>query len=237
MLVLIRAPHDLKQGFWQSEKLFYGLLPALLAAVLLRITAARWVRAFRRPWQAWLLGIPVCFLIWTAEFITYMLCRGQPDNRIRISWNQTTGSFDWGLGTITLPPNFTYERLDGIDSSVGRFRSPNGSTAVNHDIGELGGWDDGPGRSETLTEGARVRIRRHDAFDSTGRRPPRATLSFPDSGCAKFYLELTSTEDAEIVEHIAKSFRPRDRKPAWLLPLLPELLRSDCRYSVQPPIE
>ena len=88
---------------------------------------------------------------------------------------------------------------------------------------------------ETLIEGSRVRFRRVTHDDEKGGKKYFFKVSFPDASCANFYLESTSEKDAAIIEFIARSFRPRRWVPASLRPLLPEVLRSDCRYLVKLP--
>ena len=60
-------------------------------------------------------------------------------------------------------------------------------------------------------------------------------VSFSDASSANFYLESANERDSAIIQFIARSFRPRGWVPAFLRPLLPEVLRSDCRYRVRLP--
>ena len=88
---------------------------------------------------------------------------------------------------------------------------------------------------ETLIEGSRVRFGSVAHDDEKGGKEYFFKVSFPDASCANFYLESTSEKDAAIIEFIARSFRPRGWVPSFLRPLLPEVLRSDCRYRVRLP--
>jgi hypothetical protein len=88
---------------------------------------------------------------------------------------------------------------------------------------------------ETLIEGSRVRFGSVTLDDGKGGKEYFFKVSFPDASCANFYLESTSEKDAAFIQFIARSFRPRGWLPSFLRPLLPEVLRSDCRYRVKLP--
>ena len=126
--------------------------------------------------------------------------------------------------------------LAHLDASVGQFTSHEGKLVIEYDIGELEGEHGGMGELETLTEGFRVRSGRVTRRVGEAGTSFFASASFPDSGCANFYLESPREEDSAAIDVIAKSFRPRGGTPSWALPLLPEVVRSDCRYRFQLPV-
>ena len=134
-----------------------------------------------------------------------------------------------------MPAGFAYAHETGIDTLMGRFTSEDGSLVVEHDIGELAGEHGGIGESETLTQGSRVRSGRTTFSHAKGDTKHSFKVSFPDSGCANFYLESANEKDGAIIEVIARSFRPTGWTPSFLRSLLPEILRSDCRYRVEWP--
>ena len=134
-----------------------------------------------------------------------------------------------------MPAGFAYAHETGIDTLMGRFTSEDGSLVVEHDIGELAGEHGGIGESETLTQGSRVRSGRTTFSHAKGDTKHFFKVSFPDSGCANFYLESANEKDGAIIEVIARSFRPTGWTPSFLRSLLPEILRSDCRYRVEWP--
>jgi hypothetical protein len=90
---------------------------------------------------------------------------------------------------------------------MGHFTSPDGKVVIEYDIGELASEHGGMGKSETLTEGSRVRVGRA-VRSGGGLTTFFSKVSFPDSGCANFYLESPNEKDAAAIEFIAGSFRP-----------------------------
>ena len=101
---------------------------------------------------------------------------------------------------------------------------------IRHDIGELAGDRAGHEEfTETLTEGSRVRVARNKIMEDGGVSKFYSDVSIPDDGCANFYLTSPNRDDSAAIDFIARSFRPKGWKPSWLRPLLPPILRSDCR--------
>ena len=169
------------------------------------------------------------------DTLVYQKLHGRQDERIRLDWRTESAVFNWGTGEVKIPAGFTHAREHGIDTFVGRFTSENRSLTVEYDIGELAREHVGMGNLETLTEGSRVMFGSITYPDKKGGEKHFFMVSFPDASCANFYLESTSEKDAAIIESIARSFRPRGWVPSFLRPLLPEVLRSDCRYRVKLP--
>ena len=50
-----------------------------------------------------------------------------------------------------------------------------------------------------------------------GGRTTLVAVTFPDSGCANFFLVASKPEDATPVDFIARSFRPTSRSPLGAL--------------------
>jgi hypothetical protein len=100
---------------------------------------------------------------------------------------------------VTLPPKFNYQ-VDFVDDSfAGRFSTKDGNVVVRHDIGGYAGvWARQMDSSfaERFVNGARV-------WTTHG------AVTFPDSGCANFYLEKASRDGAVAIRQIAASFRPK----------------------------
>jgi hypothetical protein len=107
------------------------------------------------------------------------------------------------------------------DTFEGHFTSPNGKLIIHHDIGGYAGaWAKSKGSDafeERRVNGARVwtgQLKSRTARDST----VRFAVTFPDNGCANFYLSSYDMNDAAIIGAIAGSFRPKDTS----------LARSSC---------
>jgi hypothetical protein len=233
--VLCGIPTRPGQGFWKAEKFFYGVLPLCATPAVLAVTFRRWARMYARRRNAWLAACAVAIFAVALDSIVFLKFHGRQDERIRVVWQEELGFFSWGNGEIRVPAGFTYAREHGIDTFMGRFTSKDGSLVIEHDIGEFAGEHGGMGKSETLTEGSRVRVGGLTFTDAKGDTKHFFKVSFPDCGCANFYLESSSEEDAAVIDFIARSFHPIGWTPSFLRPILPEILRSDCRYRVEWP--
>jgi hypothetical protein len=117
---------------------------------------------------------------------------------------------------VKLPVGFTYEKDRGIDSYVGHFASPDGQLIVRHDIGLFAGAyaskKDSFVFKEKVVGGARVWTARRGWRSREGSRTVLVAVTFPDSGCANFYVESSKSEDAALIEEIANSFRPAQKR-------------------------
>jgi len=233
--VFCGAPTQAGESFWRPEKFFYGLLPIFASVITFVLMFRLWVRAFTRRRNAWLIGCVVAMFAVVLDFTVFWKYRGRQDERIRVVWKTESSTFSWGSGEIKLPARFTYQRDLGIDTFVGHFTSQDGKLIIEHDIGELAGEHEGMAKSEKLTEGSRVIVGRATYSDDRGRTVFISKVSFPDSGCANFSVRSPSEEDVPVIESIAGSFHPKGWTPSWVLPLLPEVLRSDCRYRFELP--
>jgi hypothetical protein len=233
--VLLGAPTRPGQGFLRPEKFFYGFLPVFATPAILAVMLRRWVRLFARRRNAWLSVCAVAVFAVSLDTVVFLELRGRQDERILPDWRRESAVFTWGTGEVKIPAGFTYVREHGIDTFMGRFTSEDRGLTIEHDIGELAGEHGGMGNLETLTEGSRVRFGGATYPDERGDKKYFFKVSFPDASCANFYLESTSEKDAAVIESIARSFHPRGWVPSFLRPLLPEVLRSDCRYRLKLP--
>ena len=129
------------------------------------------------------------------------------------SWNSTTATFIWWGGAVTLPIGFSYEVDQGADTFEGHFTSPDGKVIIRHDIGGYAGAWANPKQSkvfkETTIDGARVWIAQRDWPDGKGSETTLMAVTFPDSGCANFFLTSSNGTDGSLIEFMAQSFRPR----------------------------
>jgi hypothetical protein len=135
-----------------------------------------------------------------------------------VSWDEKTSTFAWWGGEVKVPSGFTYQMDQGADTFEGHFRSPDGKLVIRHDIGWYAGvWasaKDATSFEERLVEGARV-------WTTLGRRPDDGggsrslvAVTFPDAGCANFFLYSSRVEDAAPITHIAQTYRPHVRQDA-----------------------
>lgn len=233
--VLLGPPTRIGQGFWRPEKVFYGLLPVIAVPLVLTVTFRRWVGLFARARTARLVFCAVVFISIALDTTLFLRIRRRQDEKIHLDWQKGLVVFSWRIGQVKMPAGFTYQRELGIDTFVGRFNSKDRNLVVEYDIGELAAEHGGMGNLQTLTEGSRVRFGSSTYSDPTGAKKYFFKVSFPDAGCANFSLESTNEKDGAVIEAIASSFRPRGGVPAFVRRLLPEILRSDCRYRVEWP--
>lgn len=129
------------------------------------------------------------------------------------SWDETSSKFVWWGGEVRLPKGFSYRVDQGTDTFEGHFSSADGAVVVRHDIGSYAGaWASrkrGLAFNERFVEGARVWTAKRDWPDGQGGRTVLVVVTFPDSGCANFFAESSSSKDAATIEFIANSFRPK----------------------------
>jgi len=129
-----------------------------------------------------------------------------------MSWDGWTGSFAWEAGEVQLPRGYRYTMDVGADSDAGHFTGPGGSVVIQHAIGWYAGAWVTPCRSLMVEEwevgGARVWL---------GTGEYRVAVTFPDSGMANFFVDRGNREAIQVLEALARSFRPlgqvrRDRR-------------------------
>lgn len=131
------------------------------------------------------------------------------------SWDAKSGIFRWWAAEVQLPVGFRYQVDQGTDTFEGHFTSPDRALIVYHDIGGYAGAYASRKRAlnfeERLVDGARIWTARREWPDGKGGRTVLVAVTFPDSGCANFFLESSKPNDVAPIEFIAKSFRPKRR--------------------------
>ena len=114
---------------------------------------------------------------------------------------------------MRLPAGFTYQVDQGTDTFEGHFSSPDGKLVVRHDIGGYAGaWasrKDALSFEERIVESSRVWTARRTRLDVSEGTTVLVAATFPDNGCANFYLKSSNGEDATIIEALAGTFRPK----------------------------
>lgn len=167
----------------------------------------------RPPMQWWLvaagLGTQMAWIVMT--FYCTLLASPPPPKGA--SWDEKSATFKWWGGEVRLPPGFRYRVLVGADSFEGEFTSADGSVVVGHDIGGYAGaWASKRGAlsfDERLAGQARVWTARHQISDGRGGHSIRSAVTFPDSGCANFFVRsYTPERGAQVIDFIAASYRP-----------------------------
>lgn len=153
---------------------------------------------------SWWLSI-CCALVWSS-------CARRPSLPPSVIWDEKSSVFRWSGGEVRLPGKFTYQRDVG-DTIAGHFTSPDEKLVIHHDIGSYAGayanrWL-ADSFEERIIEGSRVWTARQSY--RRGGRTMWLAVTFPDNGCANFYLTPTTIEDAALLDSIARSFHPRGR--------------------------
>jgi hypothetical protein len=156
-------------------------------------------------------------IVWSFLILCAFLapsCARRPELPQSASWNENSGVFRWWAGEVSLPSGFTYQ-TDPSDTLEGHFTSADGKFIVRHDIGLYAGiWAnrrDAFAFEERITDGARVwTARRKRGKDGA---TTLVAVTFPDNGCANFYLESSNSEDAAVIDALARTFRPKATKP------------------------
>lgn len=157
--------------------------------------------------------------MWTCFLILGALVGASCTRRLTppegITWNSGSATFTWSGGRIKLPRGFTYQVDQGADTSEGHFTSADGTLVIQHDIGGYAGAWASPKRSsffeESVVENARVWVARRAWPDGKGGQTTLVAVTFPDSGCANFFVASSKPQAAVVVDLIARSFRPNGR--------------------------
>jgi hypothetical protein len=140
-------------------------------------------------------------------------CAQRPKLPDDVTWDDKAGVFRWRLGEVKLPIGFVYQWDPGSDTFRGHFTSPNGRLIIQHDIGGYAGAyanrRSAYSFDERIVEGVRVWTTRRKYPDGKGGQTTLVAVTFPDNGCANFYLQSSNIEDAAPIAVIARSFRPK----------------------------
>ena len=111
-----------------------------------------------------------------------------------VSWDNKSSTFAWWGGEVRVPSGFTYQVDQGADTFEGHFSAPDGKLVIRHDIGwYAGAWasaKDASSFEERLIEGARVWTARRNRPDGRGGTTTLTAVTFPDAGCANFFLSI-----------------------------------------------
>jgi hypothetical protein len=156
-------------------------------------------------------------MLMRTRFLTACVLLGACAQRLSLpkdaSWNAKSATFAWWGGEVALPVGFIYRVDQGTDSFEGHFTSPDGKVVVRHDIGGYAGAWAARGKAlvfaETVVEDTRVWTAKRDWPDGKGGHTTLIAVTFPDSGCANFFLESSKPEDAAVINFVARSFRPK----------------------------
>jgi hypothetical protein len=129
------------------------------------------------------------------------------------SWDRKSGTFVWIAGQVKLPAGFSYQVDQGTDTFEGHFTSRDKRLIIRHDIGGYAGaWASSRNATkfqEREVQGARVWTATHDWPDGKGGKTKLVGVTFPDSGCANFFVKSSEPRDADAIATIADSFQPR----------------------------
>jgi hypothetical protein len=131
------------------------------------------------------------------------------------SFDPASGVFAWQGGEVKLPPDLKYEKIES-DTFEGEFKSDSGRIVIEHDIGDAAGaWAQEANSvafEERKVDGARVwvaqRSRQHGQ-----RQEMLHVVTFPDNGCANFYMESNDVNMAKVIRGIADTFKPKNTAP------------------------
>jgi hypothetical protein len=130
------------------------------------------------------------------------------------NWNSAARTYQWPHGSVKIPPGFAHHCCEGLDSIQGRFVSPDKELVIYYDIGGFAGsYADPKDQSfkEQFVEGTRVWTAQHQTRHDAGVAQTRFAVTFPDAGCANFFLYSSRSGDAEVIAQIAASYHPGTR--------------------------
>lgn len=139
-------------------------------------------------------------------------CSQSPALPKSVSWDKKTSTFAWWGGEVRVPSGFIDQVDQGADSFEGHFSAPDGRVVIRHDIGGFAGaWAntrDASSFEERIIKGARVWTARRNQSDGRGGTTTLVAVTFPDAGCANFFLYSSKVEDADIITYVAQTYRP-----------------------------
>ncbi len=170
--------------------------------------------------RCYIVSVRGWWCISTLGVVLSLCCCTRPPMPSGTSWDPKSGLFRWWGGEVTLPVGFTYQQ-DVSDTFEGHFTSPDGKLIIHHDSGGYAGaWAKSKGSDafeERIVEGARAWTAQRK-WPTHARSSIQFAVTFPDNGCANFYLTSDNMNDAVPIGAIARSFRPK----------VTSLARSSC---------
>jgi len=205
---------------WPIDTVLYGMAP-LAVSVLISRGFLRFASRAGLPRYALPLVALAGFLLIVAGVRYY---RSLADDERPPYWKN--GVLIWARGELRFPEDSTHFAEKGIDTHVGQTLLPWHGPTIWYDIGELAGEHTRINSyQEWLVRGSRVRVATRETQEGK-----RTAVSFPDAGCANFSAEWSIPEEKSSLLSIASGLRAKSRLPWWLIPVLPEIVRSDCRH-------
>jgi predicted mannosyl-3-phosphoglycerate phosphatase (HAD superfamily) len=113
---------------------------------------------------------------------------------------------------VRLPAGYKYGRIES-DTFEGEFVAKSGRMVIHHDIGgAAGAWAQKLNAEffeERVVEGARVWVAQR-ARGGEGKAETLVAATFPDNGCANFFVVAKGAGYRGVVEGVAGSFRPKN---------------------------
>jgi hypothetical protein len=127
------------------------------------------------------------------------------------SWDKPSGTFQWSQGEVRVPAALYYRDGYGVDSFEGNFHTLDEALVIHHDIGGYAGayaqQHDAVLFEERVVEGARAWVAQEKQI--RGDLPAKFIVTFPDNGCANFWIESWDRSGLDLVRSIADSFRSK----------------------------
>jgi hypothetical protein len=143
-------------------------------------------------------------------------CSTPPNLPADSSWDPNSGVFAWGQGQITLPPEMKYARIEN-ETFAGQWISDSGRIVINHDIGPAAGaWAQNLNArvfEEKMVDGARVWLAQR-LRGGEGDAEVLVAVTFPDNGCANFFMLSKTMMDISVIRKLAATFRPKNTQKA-----------------------
>lgn len=139
-------------------------------------------------------------------------CTSAPTLPEGVSWDSASGTFRWAGGEVRVPAGLAYNRIES-DTLEGEFVAKSGRMVIHHDIGSAAGaWAQRLNAEffeERVVEGARVWVAERKR-GGEGVAEMLAAVTFPDNGCANFFVIAKGPGYRAAMEKVAASFRPRN---------------------------
>lgn len=130
------------------------------------------------------------------------------------NFDPATDRFVWYSGEVTMPARFWRHVLIPTDTFEGVLvGTSDRKLDLYHDIGGVyAGAYANPKEAlrfeERSRDGARIWLA-HRWSGPPNNRQFKMAVTFPDSGCANFFLYTKDSRDWDVVDFIARSYRPR----------------------------